>query len=372
MEKSIKILGTRGIPARHGGFETFAERLAIYLQGRGWNVSVYCQEDGGCSLYEDEWRGIHRIHIPVSQIGPLGTMVFDFRSTMHVIRQSGLVLTLGYNTALFCFVKRLSNVVNVINMDGIEWRRQKWGRFAKAWFFLNEWGGCWLANHLIADHPQIKDHLTRWVKPEKITMIPYGSERVNSADEGVIRSYNLEADGYAIVIARPEPENSILEIVSAFSRKRRGFKLVVLGRYDQDKPYHNRVLESASDEVLFFGAIYDKSVLDALRFYARFYLHGHQVGGTNPSLVEAMGAGNAILAHDNRFNRWVAGGGGVYFKDGEECADRLENLIADGEMVARLKVESRARHAEEFTWDRVLLAYESLLESYCSHKPLGH
>lgn len=368
MGKVIKILGTRGVPAQHGGFETFAERLAVYLHERGWHVSVYCQQEGTGPLYEDDWQGIRRLHYPVSQSGPLGTMVFDFKCTLHALREPSLVLTLGYNTALFCFVKRLGKIVNIINMDGIEWHRQKWGRLAKAWFYLNEVGGCLLGNHLIADHPEIKRHLTRWAKPDKITMIPYGADKVAAADGGVLSGYGLEASCYAIVIARPEPENSILEIVAAFSQRPRGFHLAVLGKYDDANPYHQKVLASASDEVKFLGAIYDKPVLESLRFHARFYVHGHQVGGTNPSLVEALGAGNAVLAHDNRFNRWVAGEGALYFQDQTECAARLDELFAGDAGVARLRQAACQRHAALFTWQHVLADYETLL---AGHLPQG-
>ena len=168
------------------------------------------------------------------------------------------------------------------------------------WLYLNERAGCWLGNHLIADHPEIKAHLTTRVADAKITMIPYGADRIDNPDSGVLAQYGLQPGGYAMVIARPEPENSILETVAAFSRKPRGMKLVVLGQYDPQKMlYHKQVRDAASDEVLFPGAIYEKATVSALRFHSAIYAHGHQVGGTNPSLVEAMGAGSAVLAHGN-------------------------------------------------------------------------
>jgi len=207
------------------------------------------------------------------------------------------VLTLGYNTAVFCLAYRLKGIANLINMDGIEWRRQKWSTLERVWLYFNERAGCWLGNHLIADHPEIKAHLATRVANSKITMIPYGADRIDNADSGVLAQYGLQPGGYAMVIARPEPENSILEIVAAFSRKPRGMRLVVLGRYDLEMPYHKQVMDAASAEVMFPGAIYDKATVSALRFHSALYAHGHQVGGTNPSLVEAMGAGSAVLAH---------------------------------------------------------------------------
>lgn len=367
--KQICILGTRGIPAAHGGFETFAEHLALYLVKRGWQVTVYCQQDGTGALHDDTWEGVRRVHIPVRQSGAKGTIVFDWKSTRHAAREQKLVLTLGYNTAMFCLAYRLRGVTNLINMDGIEWRRQKWSTLERAWLYFNERAGCWLGNHLIADHPEIKAHLATRVSTSKVTMIPYGASRINAPGTEVLMQYGLQPGGYAMVIARPEPENSLLEIVTAFGRRPRGMKLMVLGRYDPDKmPYHKQVLEAASDEVIFPGAIYEKEVVSALRFYSSLYVHGHQVGGTNPSLVEALGAGSPVLAHDNAFNRWVAGPEAAYFRNEEECAARFDVLLGDSVGLKRMSEASRERHQTMFTWEKVLEEYEALLASWLPRK----
>lgn len=363
-QRHLRILGTRGVPAAHGGFETFAEHLALYLIDRGWRVTVYCQEEGNGLVFEDDWRGVRRVRIPVATLGAAWTVVFDWKSTLHAGRENDLVLTLGYNTAVFCLWYRLQGIRNVINMDGIEWRRQKWGRVAKTWFWLNDWAGCWFGNHLVADHPEIKTHLSTRVQMDKITMIPYGSDRIERADMEALRGLGLDPGGYAILIARAEPENSILEVMRAWSRQARGVKLVVLGKYDPSHAYQRAIREAASDEVLFPGAIYDVNKVQALRFFARIYIHGHQVGGTNPSLVEALGAGNAVLAHDNVFNRWVAGDAALYFRSEDECAAALGRLLSDGALVGGLQAAARKRHAESFTRERVLQAYEALLTNF--------
>lgn len=360
-EKTLRILGTRGVPASHGGFETFAEHLALYLVARGWDVTVYCQDDDGSKVYEDSWRGIRRVHIPVSQGGALGTIVFDWKSVLHSARESGLVLTLGYNTAVFGAWYRIKGQTNLFNMDGIEWRRQKWGVVARTWFYLNEWAGAWLGNHLIADHPAIKQHLSSRVQVDKITTIAYGADAITEAPAAPLAQYGLSPQGYAIVIARAEPENSLLELVQGWSRERRGLQLVVLGKYDRSHAYQNAVLAAASDEVKFIGAVYDAPVVQALRFHARLYVHGHQVGGTNPSLVEALGAGNAVLAHDNPFNRWVAGPQARYFAGAEQCAQELSRILSDLATLEAMRAASRSRHQEAFTWEAILGDYETLL-----------
>ena len=362
--KRLRILGIRGIPAAHGGFETFAEHLALYLVKHGWEVTVYCQEDGPGPAFEDTWHGVRRVRMPVGTSGVAGTIVFDWRSTLHTLREEGLVLTLGYNTAVFCALYRLTGISNVINMDGIEWRRQKWGAVAKTWFWLNDWLGCWLGNHLIADHPEVQRHLETRVGAEKISTIGYGAQVVTTADASLLTGYGLEPDGYAIVIARAEQENSIIEIVRAWSREPRGIRLVVLGGYQNGHAYQDAVKAAASGEVLFLGAIYANALVQALRFFARFYVHGHQVGGTNPSLVESMGVGNAVLAHDNRFNRGVSGEGGLYFSSESQCAEQIGLLVKDGALVDNLKAASRLRHRDRYTWDKVLKEYETLLEQW--------
>ncbi|HTO18654.1 MAG TPA: DUF1972 domain-containing protein [Pseudomonas sp.] len=370
MKLKLSILGIRGIPASHGGFETFAERLALHLVARGWSVTVYCQEEGVGNITESKWRNIHRIHVPVKQTGALGTVLFDLRAILHALKSDGLFLTLGYNTAIFNAFQRLKGQINIINMDGIEWRREKWGALAKAWFWINERLGCWIGNHLVADHPKIKEHLATRVHGSKISMIPYGGDEIRFADVEILKRFGVEPDQFSVIIARPEPENSFLEMVRAFSRQRRDHKLIVLGNFTPGvNEFHRLVVEAASDEVIFPGAIYDSAVIQALRFFSRFYLHGHRVGGTNPSLVEALGAGCAIIAHDNPFNRWVSGSGALYFKDETSLASLFERMLAvDDISIKNMKDASRARFNECFTWESILHEYEVLLSAW---HPMG-
>jgi len=357
------ITGIRGVPASHGGFETFAENLAAYLVQRGWEVIVYCQESTLDSLdvYESDWNGVRRIHIPVKGDGAKATIEFDYKSVKDAVKQPGLVLTLGYNTALFNIWYRLKRKKNLINMDGIEWKRDKWTWYEKTWLYLNERAGCLIGQHLIADHPSIKNHLLTRVPDKKVTMIPYGARSVDEADKALLINYSLDRTNYVLVIARPEPENSILEIISAFSAKPRGKLLVVLGKYDQFNSYHKKVLDAASDEVKFVGAVYEHETLDALRFYSCLYIHGHTVGGTNPSLIEALGSGQPVLAHDNKFNRWVAGDGAVYFNDESECSERLDEILNNSDKLKLMSCSSGERYRELFTWPNILSQYEALL-----------
>lgn len=361
----LTIIGIRGLPAAHGGFETFAEKLALFLVKRGWQVSVYCQEQGNDAPFDSEWNGIELHHIPVAGSGAFSTIVFDLKSIIHAVkfRKNTVCLTLGYNTAIFNFLLRLNNMSNIINMDGIEWKRAKWSPVAKFWFWFNEWCGNFSSTKMIADHPRIQDHLGRLFNAKKIEMIPYGADYVDSFDQQVLDEYQLKFREYAIVIARPEPENSILEIVSSFSLKPRNLKLVVLGNYDKKNEYHRLVVESASDEVLFLGAIYDKYKVSTLRYGALFYAHGHQVGGTNPSLVEALAASNPIVAHDNKFNRWVAGDSALYFSGAADLDQHITHLIESQSLCESLRSNAEKQYRSEFQWDRILCRYEDVLKN---------
>jgi glycosyltransferase involved in cell wall biosynthesis len=356
--KSIRISGCRGVPAAHGGFETLAERLSLYLVERGVEVSVYCQEAGRGPINETQWRGVTLVHVPTPYRGALGTIHFDWRCMWHAAQHGGRILVLGYNTAAFCAIPYFRRLPIVINMDGLEWKRRKWSRMARAWLFLNERVGRWLATRLIADHPVIAEYLRDPVTRPKLTMIPYGADALSDVSIDPLKKFNLTAGSYCLVIARPEPENSILEIVSAFSRRERGMRLVVLGQYQPEiNAYHQEVMDVASSEVVFVGAIYEHSVVQALRYFTVLYLHGHTVGGTNPSLVEALGAGNAIVAHDNSFNAWVAGPYARYYKTTEELGMLLDSLLNDDDCLARMRAASIARHAESFQWDAILNQY---------------
>jgi glycosyltransferase involved in cell wall biosynthesis len=357
----VRILGTRGVPASYGGFETAAENVARYLVDHGWRVIVYCQSDHDGPILEDSWQGMERVLISVPDTSWLGTAKFDWLSIRHAVKHRDLCLTFGYNTAVFNVVQRLRGIPNVINMDGIEWSRERWGFARQSILYANERIACWVGNELIADHPELYTYLRTRAPARKITTITYGAHPLTDAPRDPVRELGLEPGGYFSLVARPIPENSILEIVRGFSARPRGVRLALLGDYDPSDDYHRAVVESASDEVLFLGAIYDPDVVRALRFHSIGYLHGHTVGGTNPSLVEALAAGNPVIAHDNKYNRWVAGDAGLYFGSSGDVDLAVSRLLGDADLRQQLSGGARARFDAEFTWDKVAGEYESLL-----------
>ena len=357
----LLILGTRGVPAAHGGFETFAERLALDLVARGWTVAVYCQRhlSDGRGRWQDHWRGIERINIAVGGGGPASTLLFDWLCVRDAAARDGVCLVLGYNGAAFLPYLRLRGRPVITNMDGIEWQRPKWGVAARTWFYVNEWVAARASHRLIADHPEIARQLAARHPAASVVTIPYGGDPVTEAAEAPVRALGLVPDRYFLSVSRIEPDNSILPMVRAFCRDGHGFKLVVVG--DVATAYGRTIREAANGDVLFPGSIYDAAVLRSLRFHARAYLHGHRVGGTNPSLVEALWAGSAVVAHDNPFNRWTAGAAALFFRDADECAARIAAVAHQPERVAELRRHARLEATARFAWSDIVTAYERQL-----------
>jgi len=365
MPNTVRILGTHGVPAAYGGFETAAEHIGLHLVAQGWRVIVYCQVEGRGAITNDLWRGLERVHIPEHRRGGLGTSSFDLKSIRHAVQHHDVCLTFGYNTGVFNALQRFHRIPNVINMDGMEWKRARWGMARQGILLANERFAARVGNHLIADHPEIERYLLRQAPARKVAMITYGAHAVHHAPVGPVTDLGLTPGRYLTAICRPIRENSLVEIVTAFSRRPRGQQLVVVGDHQpHSDEYHRRVAAAAGQEVVFPGAIYDPQVVRALRFHSSAYLHGHTVGGTNPSLVEAMAAGNPVIAHDNVYNRWVAGPEQRYFSGMEDLAEALDTVLASTATLASMGEASRRRHGEEFTWERIAGQYEALLGRY--------
>ena len=358
----VLIVGVRGIPNRYGGFERFVEVLAPWLALRGHDVTVFCEtaKGEGVADGQDSWRGVRRRFIKVGAPGSLATVLYDL-SAFRAAKRGDVVLVFGYGTALFQGLLRLKGVPHAVNMDGIEWRRQKWGPLARAWLRMNEWLASRLATELIADHPEIQrevsDRLGRTSR-----MIAYGVDSPLNLgrDSETLGRLWLTSTAFDLVIARPEPENQIHCILSAWRAGRRARPMVVVGKFSGNK--YGRALMRDFPEVRFVGPIYDHDALNVLRGRSTLYLHGHSVGGTNPSLIEAMAAGAVVVAHDNPYNRWVLDNGGMYFGDAAQLAAVIDApLPSDGNEALR----QRAREicAQRFSWGSILSQYEDLVEA---------
>ena len=364
---SIAVLGTRGIPAKYGGFETFAEALAIGLVQKGCTVTVFCEQ--GDEEPFDTYNGVHLVRIRAPRLGPLSTIVFDLKCLLAARSGFDIVYMLGYGAAPFCAIPRLFGRRVWINMDGVEWRRSKWSWAGRTYLRIMERVAVMVASRVIADAAAIRDHLeARYGRLPNCDVIPYGAHVASGADVSALAKFgNLTPGEYYLVVCRLEPENHVREIIEGFAASGSPYPLVIVGGTAEPNPYVRTLLGLQSGHVRFVGAIYDQVLLGALRFHSRAYIHGHSVGGTNPSLLEAMGAGNVVVAHDNPFNREVLGEGGRYFAGPAQLADairQLDNL--DGAERRAISGRVRARVTESYSWQKIVDDYWALIRKECA------
>lgn len=357
--KRLAILGSRGIPAKYGGFETFAQEISWRLALAGIDVTVFC-EDGG----PESFQGVKLQYVPLISAGPLSTILFDVRCLWRARKTYDVVYMLGYGTALFCFLPRLWRTQVWINMDGIEWQRSKWSAIARLWLKTMEWLATRTASRLIVDARGIDAHLRdRYKSLPAMTMIPYGvEESVSVHDAASLEEFDLEPFAYCLVVCRLEPENHVLEIIQGYVSLGTDIPLVVVGDLQPGKTYSSELSRNASSGIRFVGSVYDADRLWALRRHCRIYFHGHSVGGTNPSLLEAMAAGNLIVAHENTFNREVLGSIGQYFDRTDQIAPLASEFLSLAEEKRiELSRKVRERVRKHYSWHTVRDAYLELL-----------
>jgi glycosyltransferase involved in cell wall biosynthesis len=357
----IAILGTRGIPARYGGFETFAEKLSVGLAFRGIDVTVYCEDDGEERIAE--LQGVKLRYCVAPSLGSLQTILYDLKCLWSARRGFDVVYMLGYGAAPFCVIPRIWGAEVWINPDGVEWARTKWSRLAKAYFRVMEWLSIRMADRIIADANAIAAFLeSRHGKLPACTVIPYGCEIVaNPPSVYPLSEWNLAPGGYYLVVCRLEPENHVLEILDAFQQSSSERPLVVVGNHHVQTEYVARLRSVEDPRIRLIGTLYDQAKLTSLRWYAFGYMHGHSVGGTNPSLLEAMGCGNLVFAHDNPFNRETLGRYGVFFSSAENLANAINGAESATADLLSLRAGAQSRAREEYSWPDIVDRYADLL-----------
>lgn len=364
----IAILGARGIPASYGGFETFAEQLATRLAARGHQVTVYA-EGGEHPVADTVYQGVRVRTRRRPRWGAASVLAYDCACLWDARRGYDLVYMLGYGAAWACWWPRVFGVPVWINVDGLEWARSKWGRVARIYLRLMEWVSSWAATRVIADAQAIADRF-RHLYPRRAPceFIAYGADVIDESSIGteVLSKWGVEPYRYLLVVARPEPENHIREIIEGYLQYRGEWPLVVVGDISGATSYQRQLLKMGSPRIRFVGGVYDARLLQGLRIYAAAYLHGHSVGGTNPSLLEALACGNWVIAHDNPFNREVARDAAGYFRTSEQLAACLEDW---GHREPEERRE-RAEHARQvvqlfYDWEQITDAYESLMHEQC-------
>lgn len=354
------MVGTRGVPAAYGGFETAVEEVGARLAERGHRVTVYTR---GSASREHEYRGMRVVHLPAVPVKQVETLSHTGLSAAHALFAKKYDAALVFNAANSPFVPllRLRGIPVALHMDGLEWRRSKWGPRGRAYYRWAEQHGVRTADALIADAPGISDYYThQFGVPTEL--IRYGAPILDDAPIDGLHGLGLESGGYHLVVARFEPENHVLEIVDGYRQSTAAKPLVVVGSAPYSAEYTQRIQQIADgdDRIHMLGGVYDQDLLDALYFHAFTYMHGHSVGGTNPSLLRAMGAGTAVIAYDVGFNRETLDGTGWFFRDAASLADMVQHAEAAVDRVGTEGSSLRQRATSSFSWDAVADAYEEL------------
>lgn len=361
----VAILGTRGVPARYGGFETLAEELGRRLVDRGHRVTVYGRR-GFVDPSLGSHRGMRLVVLPSIPTKHLETVSNTLLAALHaaVSRYDAALLCNAAN-AIFIPILRWTGIPVAINVDGLERRRRKWGAAGRAWYRLGERLSAHLPNRLVTDAKVIERYYRRiYSKPS--TMIPYGGDLEPPTTTETLDRLGLVAGEYVLYVSRFEPENNPDRVAEAWSRVPGDRRLVMVGGAPYAAELAERVRALADERVVLPGPIYGTGYRELL-FNCRVYVHATEVGGTHPALVEAMGAGRPVLYYDTPENREVAVGAGVGFRfSGSESLDRvLGGLIDDEPRLDELAAASRARVAERYRWSDVTDAYEEVLQALC-------
>ena len=358
---TIAMIGTRGVPAAYGGFETAIEEIGRRLVERGHRVLVYSR---GAARREREYLGMELVHLPAVPVKQVETLSHTALSTVHACTRKGIDAAFVFNAANSPFLPllRARRIPTALHMDGLEWRRSKWGPRGRSYYRWAEQFGVRGADALIADAPGIADYY-RHQFDVSTEMIRYGAPLLDTADDDGVRELGLAPNAYHLVVARFEPENHVREIVAGYAASNARLPLAVVGSAPYSAAYTQQIQDIAEGDprIRLLGGVYDQQLLDALYFHAYTYLHGHSVGGTNPSLLRAMGASSAVISYDVGFNRETSGGG-WFFADSAGVTQALHDTETNPQAVADAAQTARRRAAAEFDWDTVAGQYEALAQ----------
>jgi glycosyltransferase involved in cell wall biosynthesis len=369
----IAILGTRGIPANYGGFETFAEELATRLVTRGHDVTVYGRPAYVPASLTDH-KGVRLVTLPTIRHKYLDTIVHTGVSTLHTLfRGYDVVLVCNAANALFCLLPRLAGTKVALNVDGIERKRKKWNAFGRGWYLVSEKLATWFPDSIVTDALVIQHYYADSYGAAS-TFIPYGCHVGRDAGRETLDRFGLQPDSYFLYVSRLEPENNAHRVIAAYEQTNVPQRLVVVGDAPYAREYIDSLRKAAGPRVLFTGGVYGAGYRE-LQCHALAYIHATEVGGTHPALVEAMGFGNCTLVHDVPENREVVSEAGLFFDAHDtgtgpgSLAAWLTRVAAEPDLVAdyRQRAESHAR--AKFSWERVTDQYETLFRELCPHAP---
>jgi exopolysaccharide biosynthesis WecB/TagA/CpsF family protein len=357
----IAILGTRGVPANYGGFETFAEKLGRRLVQRGHEVTVYGR-DRSVPARIHTYLGMRIIRLPAPQSKYFETVVHTLFSALHALTQHyDIIYVCNSANVPAVILLRLFGRRVVLNVDGLEWKRKKWSGVGRAYYRLCAWTAAKLPVYVVTDALVIQDYY-RTAYGRETTYFPYGTELDPVADDGTLARLGLEAGRYVLYVSRLEPENNAHVVIKAYESVSTDLPLAIVG----DAPYATEYiasLRSTNDpRVRFLGAVYG-SGYQILRSHATAYVQATEVGGTHPALVEAMGFGNAILANDVPEHRETLEDAGIFYSGSDELAERLQAVLDDGAVADSLRQKAHERARRLYSWDAITDDYEHWLSA---------
>ncbi|WP_075603534.1 DUF1972 domain-containing protein [Saccharicrinis aurantiacus] len=354
---NIGIIGTRGIPNYYGGFEQFAEYLSVGLVKKGHNVTVYNSQ---LHPYQDSsYKGVNVIHCkdPEEIIGTAGQFIYDLNCILDSRKRNfDIILQLGYTSNSIWGAFLPNKPLIITNMDGLEWKRSKYSYAVKKFLLLAERLGVVFSDKLIADSIGIQNYLRNKYNKES-TYIAYGSDLCESTNQSILSKYDVSPYNYDMLIARLEPENSIEVILDGVVKSNSKRPFLVVGKVNAQFGIKMRKKFKKYTNIRFVGGIYDINILNNLRYFANYYFHGHTVGGTNPSLLEAMGSGALIVANTNEFNQTILGDDALYFSTSVEVGDLLDTKNESRELYRK---ENYKKIKELYNWESIIDQYEDL------------
>jgi len=351
----VALVGTRGIPARYGGFETFAEELSTRLAERGHQVTVYCRERHDSPTY----RGVRLTYLPAVRHKYFDTVSHTCLSAFHLLfHRPDVALYCNAATALFIVPPRLAGIPVALNVDGLERHRKKWNVLGKAWYRMSERLATILPNVVVSDARCIADYYReRFGKPSEF--IPYGAGTGPVATRATLDRLGLEPRRYFLYVSRMEPENNALLVRESFEQLDTDLRLALVGDAPYAADYIQRVRATRDARILLPGAIYGEGYHE-LQSHSFAYIQATEVGGTHPALIEAMGRGTLVLYLDTPENAEVAGGAGIPFTAANLTGQLRRVLEMSEDERESWREKARARVVERYSWDAVTDAYERL------------
>ena len=357
----IAIIGARGIPARWGGFETFASELAPRLVERGHEVTVYCRPRYSLPSRPSTYQGVKLHYLPALYTKSLETLSHESLSAIHsYLSKFDVLYVLGFRASFLYLLTRLTGKPVVMNTDGLDRCRRKWGRIARAYLRMMEAVGArWAASHLVCDSRALQPYFRREYGRDS-KFIGYGANLFESTNPGLLDRYGLTPGDYLLVVARMEPENNTDLIVRSFAQVETEKKLAVVGAANYRSRYFEDMKRSADPRVRFLGGVYEPGHIEEIFANSFAYLHGHEAGGTNPSLLHAMGCGCCVAALDVPSNREVVGETGLLWRKSEKELSRLmTDLLADPARADSLRAAAKERVHTCYSWEGIADEYDS-------------